>query len=505
MNDTDTEIWGNKIFFKNNDVIRLSFQNINGFLAGEEGFKAEKIQGYMEENQVDVFCLAETNTNWRLISKTNSLEEKVRGWFKNKKVITTYNEHDRFCRDHQPGGTAIISRDEMALRHIRNGHDPKRLGRWCWKLFRGKKGLKLRVVSVYFATVNKEHGKKKAYMQQKLALLKMKKTESVFESFCLDFWKEVDKWLSNGEQLVICGDWNIDVRKERFLEEFQKRNLIPAITHKHRDQGPETYNRGRYPIDEIFVSPTLQVQQCGYQEHGTAAGDHRPIWVDITKVSAVGAPMSEVVPHKARRLKGNDPRVVHRYNQILEKYLKKNKVFTRLERLYNKFTVPLTKAQIDEIEELDKIRSLGMIMAEKGCRKLRMGKVHWSPELQKARDKITYLKLSLSRWAGCKIGAKLLMRLARSLGVNCKKWEDKKLHEALDEANKAYRAIKKDHRKLRETYLDDLASALERSGKGKKASNIKKLKTVEQQREMYQKLRTITKSAQHLGTTFVKP
>ena len=63
--------------------------------------------------------------------------------------------------------------------------------------------MRLRVLTAYFVTTSKEQGKKKAFMQQKLALLQMKQKESVIEAFWKYFWKNVYMWIEQG---VICGD-----------------------------------------------------------------------------------------------------------------------------------------------------------------------------------------------------------------------------------------------------------------------------------------------------------
>lgn len=127
MNSNDKvdklDSWGDKIKSKDPNVIRISFQNINGFMAGEKGFKAGVIRNYMVEKQIDVYGMSEMNTNWRIIGKKNTLEDICRGWFENRKVAVSYNQYDRNCDKHQPGGTAILTRGEMALRHVKTGRD----------------------------------------------------------------------------------------------------------------------------------------------------------------------------------------------------------------------------------------------------------------------------------------------------------------------------------------------------------------------------------------------
>ena len=128
--------------------------------------------------------------------------------------------------------------------------------------------------------------------------------DNVLKVFWEDFWTDIDKWLEDGEQLVIIsGDWNTDVTKDNFLEDFEKRELVPDMSSIHGENLPETHNNGSHPIDDIFVSQTLEIHAAGYLEHGATLSDHRPIWVDITKQSMIGTKSKLSPTFAARKLK----------------------------------------------------------------------------------------------------------------------------------------------------------------------------------------------------------
>ena len=63
---------------------------------------------------------------------------------------------------------------------------------------------------------------------------------------------------------------------------------------------------------------------------------------------------------------------------------------------------------------------------------------------------------------------------------------------------------KDEHKKLRPTYLEGLAEAWESEGKGSKSAKLKNLIATEEQRELFRKLRRITKGTENLSTTMVK-
>ena len=230
---------------------------------------------------------------------------------------------------------------------------------------KGKNNISLRFISAYVPHVNKSHGHINVYAQHQDALLKMGITTNPITCFWDDFWEMVDEALANGEQLIIAGDWNTDVRNIDFRNKFLDRGLIPAITGTHGDNGPETYNRGSNPIDEIFVSAHLDISACGYLEHGSNSADHRPLWVDIVKTSALGSRLPPIPSFQARRLKIKDPRVVLRYTEALDTYLKNNNFYLRMEQLAQSYSIPLAPHHQLEYEKLDMIRTIGMNMAEK--------------------------------------------------------------------------------------------------------------------------------------------
>ena len=151
----DCSTWGDKIGTKANEVVRISFQNINGFGYKYKDRKAERIREYMEEIEVDIMLMAEINVNWRIIGRINTINSVTRGWFDNQKVNTSYNQRCRTCKEYQPGGTAIIKNGETALKAEKSGQDRRGKGRWSWQLLRGKNNIRLRVVSVYFPIAKK--------------------------------------------------------------------------------------------------------------------------------------------------------------------------------------------------------------------------------------------------------------------------------------------------------------------------------------------------------------
>ena len=253
------------------------------------------------------------------------------------------------------------------------------------------------------------------------------------------------------------------------VKAFEARNLIPVVTGgRHSGKHPETYNDGSYPIDECFASSSLTIKKRGFLRHGDNGSDHRAVWLDIEKQSALGVLPPDIQGYQARKLKTSDPRIVSKYNFILEEEFCCHNVYNRALAIYNKcFTHPSPEV-FAEYDKLDKVRDRCMKKAERKCRKLHMGSVPWSPEMQRARTTILYIKLCIRRRKGRKVSARTLIRLQSKLQISYEHVEEKQLIKYLDQAFKYYKKMKKKASDLRKTHLEHLAEALEKKGKGKK-------------------------------------
>ena len=348
------------------------------------------------------------------------------------------------------------------------------------------------------------HGPKKVACQQQRALLSLGIKEHYMHVFWVDFWAQIDEWMSKGDQLIICGDWNVDIRKKHFIKEFNKRELKSVNITRHGDSNlPATYSAGTKPIDEIFVTPTLQVTACGYLDHGSSLGDHRPVWVDIYRPSMLGIKGKLKPTYNARRLKTNDPRIVEKYNKTLLELLQESNVPLRAKLLLDSVQGELNQEQQEEYEILDKIRETSMKKAEKKCRKLKMGAVQWSPKLQKSMDTITYYTLCLRQSCGRKVSSSILYRLSKKIGCMAINSSKEELEAKLEVAYKNYKSVKKANQRVREAYLFDLAATLEKKGRGKKAKLVKQMIQTEVKRQMFRKLAMVHKKNTDLSTKFV--
>ena len=94
---------------------------------------------------------------------------------------------------------------------------------------------------------------------------------------------------------------------------------------------------------------------------------------------------------RARRLKLNDPRIIAKYNLLLDKLYNKHRLYTKMWRL-NSIPIdhPLLKEMMEMYKDIDSIRVQGMKHAEKHSRKLHAGEISRIPKITMLQLKLNY-------------------------------------------------------------------------------------------------------------------
>ena len=133
----------------------------------------------------------------------------------------------------------------------------------------------------------------------------------------------------------------------------------------------------------IFCSSPLQIVSVGYAKFGSTKGDHRLLWIDISKVTSIGSQLPMSSTRTTKQL-CNDPWIVKQYNNVLKEELQCHAMYHRAHRLLESFHEPLTQKEEKEYKKLDKIREKvrekAMKKVKEKCRKLWVGKYQWSPQ-----------------------------------------------------------------------------------------------------------------------------
>jgi len=245
-------------------------------------------------------------------------------------------------------------------------------------------------------------------------------TECPRKAILSDLQVELNEWQEAGDRIIILTDFNEDVQLPWIRQFFANINLIEAILTITRSPRTATYNRGTMPIDGIYVSPDLlPLIQGGYLAFDAGIpSDHRALWIDIPGSLLGLDDEGKLRKPGARRLQCRDPRVMSKYAQSLVSQLEQENAFQRIGNLVPAMNRRrLMREQQQEYEEIDRVATTARQLAEKQCRKFKMGKVPWTPDLTKKIYQILYWKGVISQVLGRHVGTLVLRTRARKGGL----------------------------------------------------------------------------------------
>lgn len=480
---------------KDQESIRICFQNTNGIPLINAHHKNESIYSFLANNNVDTFGMSEVNINWKLLPIDQRWSARTLSWFNNSRTTFSYLAEDKFSERYQIGGTGIMNIGGITRRFVEKGIDSNGLGRWAWCKYRGKRNQSIRIISIYAPTFNNENSGS-VYSQQRRVMLDRNDDRCPVKAFWEDLWIELGRWTEEGDIIIVGGDFNEDIYKPELIQKFKNLGMVNGLHRMHPSLFPiNTHKEGSRTIDGIFISESVEIFKCGYLNFDEGIpSDHRPVWADIKIKELFDRKYPSNPISNPRRLTLQDPRVVRKYTQDLKDYMRIHKIKEKVIELRNTVTNPMSQQDIDKFEALDKLRTQGLKQAERKCRKLKMGHTPWSPELSEARKAIVYWQLSLRQKSNKKVNIKKIIRLAKTLKIiHDKSWSKEYLKEKKDEAIKGWKKLVENAEKIREKWLEDLSDQLEDQGKGKKETILRNLIFRERQRHCHRRLRYILK------------
>jgi len=501
------ETFGDNICKKEKDKLRIGFLNIGGLSVQQDNFKDEELRKGISTWEFDIFGIAETNIDWRLVPEKDRLFARTREWRESIHLSFSYNVTTPPVDRRQWGGNALFSIDKAAHRVVEKGSDPFKLGRWCWTMYRGRDNHILKVYSAYCP--NPPSGPLSVFAQQRTALLQRQDERNPRLAFAQDLAQDIKEAMQQQEKVILMLDGNSDMRNSELASILQQCSLKEVILQRHGVKGPATCrrNQARTPIDGIWASPGIQITAGGYLDYDQIipGADHRTLWVEVSYVNALGHVMPAVVRPQARRLHCRDPRIVQNYVRRYEKLATENNLVFRVESLAQKASYPLTPTLQAEFEELDNVRCQITKEAEKRCRKLRKGQVEFSPALQKASRQIKVFTLLHRKLANRKVSSRLIRRSITKAGLphEVLGYSKEQVRTKLKESYDRYYLVKKEHVANRLSHLEELATVLAEQQNIEKANMLRQLREREHQRSVARKIRYLQGKLSRSSTTMV--
>jgi hypothetical protein len=480
-------------------LFRVGFWNCGGFPQFNSNAKNTAIRSWINDNKFDVIGFSECNIHWKLLPPDQRLHERTFGWFETRHIATAYCMEWPETSPYQVGGVSLWSINKGAHHVISSGTDPSQMGRWCWTRYRGRNGRVIRIISAYRCVEN-EQGSISVWSQQRTVLLSKNLSINPRDAFVNDLVNEVAKYVEDGETIILGLDLNENIVTADFSKKLGELGLIEILSERH-DTLPFTYIRGSTPIDGIYVSSWLANCKCGYLQF---TGDHRPSWIDIPRDTLFGVQIN--CPPRARRLKLQDPRTVQRYNKFLEHYSSSHHLLERAQALSSRHD-SYHPSYVAEYNAIDNLRTQGMQLAEKNCRKLRMGATPYSPEYFEIASMVGLWRLVVKVKAGRSIDSRFLKRQAKLRGVDMSVIRSSTLEEARNLLKTAYDKLhqfSKSASSKRSTWLEDLADARALAGNHSSEQELKLLLHREKQRKEARILKFVLKPNTSSGLTMIQ-
>ena len=499
----ENNLYGAFLGPKNKNSFRIALQNVGGLPV--YSYQEEENRGIFQAfvlNEADIQALTETNVHWRMVEEDDRLYSRMGSWFQSLHMSLAYNVTQYPITPKQIGGVGIFSINKASHRVVLKGQDKSQLGRWAWTLLRGKNGVSLRIVTAYCP--HDRGGDFSVYGQHRHCFHKLGKPRIPRKAFWEDLLSEVRLWLEAGDQLIITGDWNEDVNDVQ-RKYFGPLGIREVLLEKY-GPAPNTFEFGSKPIDGIFMSSTLKIQQGGYLPFGDGVdSDHRSLWVDIPYSDAFGHNTS--IPRLlARRLTCKHPAIRDRFISAYEKFVTEHRLLEKTQALLERATYPLSQYDQQMYEWIDQMKMIGIRYAEKQCRKLRMGDVAFSPEVLRWWKTIEAWKLLRKKAKGGRVSSRKLKRTIAKTDIqvpNIHTLTAEQCQSKLDAAKQTYRGVKKLATAKRETWLDELAEALALEGNTTKAKIIERLKRDERFRRTFRRLRYLRHRIRSGSVTFI--
>ena len=506
------EVYGDGIEPKADGVFRLAYGNVDGFpTVSYNNPKANALKYWLRHIEADFFAGNESKINWSLMPRSGSLSEIFRS--ENAlRTIAAFNTHENFSR-RQYGGTFQLTFGALAARVVDTGVDERNLGRFAWTKFQGRNGHIARIVSVYVPCRTSRSSGDLTVMNQHRRYFEAKGRLDCPRTILLeDIRSSLQSWRQAGERLVVFIDANENMTKGPFHDMFTgpELHMQEAVAHRHPDprwQHTASYQKGdsvgKWPVDGVYVTPDLPIKASSWLSFQPHLGDHRFAVLDINSNALVGDDLLRIVRPQARRLSCSVPKAVLAYNQRLSEYMHRHKVLPKLHHLYSTRDGNFTPAEREQLESLDRSRAEGMLYAEKKCRKLAMGNVDYSPEVDLAKKKRWLWQQVVKKREGRRVSAAMIKRKARQCGIQCPfSVTLAQAKEHFQAADIAYDAVKRHAPAYRHEFLCDRAANKSGNVSVEAQKAARRLLTQEKQRSEARHLKRVLAKVQ--GSTITR-
>ena len=496
--------WGDPLEAKSEATTRIYALNLNGLTLDRRGGQFDDLCKVAKEAQADIVacqehCLDTTQSVVRSI-----LYDTIRqSWTRTRLTLGT--TPTPFVNMYKPGGTMLFAVEHITGRVISSSTD--KWGRWSTQTFRCQQGRKLIVVSAYQVNPDtKKKGVVTAAVQQRTLLLESQDpTSDPRSAFVRDFHLYLSQCITIGDDVMILGDFNEEVGRDRtpLTSLFSELGLVNLMKARHLGPVPPTYARGRKRLDYGFSTPrvALALKSCGYEAFNARfPTDHRSYYFDFDTESLFGTATPSLARPAQRILSSKNVKQVTAYLKHVYDYLIQCNAFERAKQLSH----PGNRHAFAERLGQDMLQA--SLMAERKIQ--RVGEAAWSVALDQGRKKVTILKKCLSMLRTGLDCTSIIndsnQKLQAPLEIPTTKQQ---CCTMLSQAKREVNAIVSTSLQRRDQEMRERIIALENSGRKSDAANaiaLRRLQRAEEIRRLFNKLRALRLKGQRQGVTTIE-
>jgi len=373
-------------------------------------------------HDINMFGGCEANLNWSKSPDSMRLQE----WFRDIPSCCTFSAHNIHEKAglKQYGGTFWIGTGLASQFIVDVDKDPTRLGHWVVCTLSGRSGHKIHLVFGYRPCLNSMSRLRSVYAQQRRYFSSINRFDCPRSAFFTDLASYIITWRSRGDEVLLFADFNGDIRHPDVAQFALSCGLQECILSRHPSLPPPvTFRRGdrfgRSPIDGAWSTDGVIISAAAIYPVDQGPGDHHAFIIDLHLHDTIGEPRLRVVRPPARRLSCSIPGAISRYTKALSQFSVRYHLPARLNKLFLMAQQPDLDHTVfqSEMETFDRLKAEGMRFSEKRCRRLHMGAIQFSPDLNYWRRQKELWHLVLRQHLGYHVHAMTIKKLARHLQI----------------------------------------------------------------------------------------
>ena len=286
------EFWGDELVEqKDENTIRIYFQNLNGIKWDKDGGNWPAICQAMAGIHADIFGFAEVNQNTAKLEVQQTLEHIASKYFDHKRIVMgTSNRQVR--KTYKPGGTLMTT--VMNTVSLIQETTRDRMGRWVATRYQGINQQRLTIIMAYQVCQSARTGNNTAVNQQMNMILEEAVIQGITtrrnprEAFVEDLTRFIQDRQGAGDLILLMGDFNepVTAMTSGMTQLLGNCNLMDVLGARLGTiRVPSTYKRGHSRIDYALASPALYpfIHKAGYEpfDYRGIFSDHRGLYLDL--------------------------------------------------------------------------------------------------------------------------------------------------------------------------------------------------------------------------------